>query len=132
MAAAQTSGARPLGIPATKHPDAPWNGSGYLQGLKVDIVQWLGWLTWIGLAVCIVALIMFGAALALDKERGEAISARLRIWCCCGWGGCDVDWGGWSAGVCNSEVMMVSKACWLVGFVVVSGVVDGCFVCVWG
>lgn len=75
MAAVQTSGARPLEIPATKHPDAPWNGSGYLQGLKVDIVQWLGWLTWIGLAVCIVALIMFGAALALDKERGEAISA---------------------------------------------------------
>ena len=75
MAAAQTSGARPLEIPATKHPDAPWNGSGYLQGVEGGYCAVVGVVDvdWVGGVYCGVDYVWGG--LALDKERGEAISA---------------------------------------------------------
>lgn len=40
------------------------------------VMVWLGYLSYVGLAVSALAVIVLGALLVLDRDRGEPVSAR--------------------------------------------------------
>ncbi|MGV0394320.1 MULTISPECIES: hypothetical protein [Corynebacterium] len=60
-------------------PDSAWN-MGSVVGADgasaiATLMTWVGWVSWIALALCGLAAIAFAAMLAIDKDRGRAISA---------------------------------------------------------
>ncbi|MBZ8176219.1 hypothetical protein GSS88_00140 [Corynebacterium sp. 3HC-13] len=54
-------------------PQSVWTPPSDVTG---TIMNWLGICSYIGLAIAIIAVIVFGAMTILDKDRGEPISAR--------------------------------------------------------
>lgn len=53
-------------------PSTPWRPPEQVVG---EITSWLNFLLYVGLTVSVVATIVFGAMWALDKDRGEPVSA---------------------------------------------------------
>lgn len=64
-------------------PQSPWgmeevtvlDSSGSSSSAAATISEWVGWISWIGIVLSGLALMGFAVMLALDKERGRAISA---------------------------------------------------------
>lgn len=54
-------------------PTRPWT---FPPEVVHELEKWLGLFAWIGLALSIAAVIIFGMFLALDRDRGEPVSAR--------------------------------------------------------
>lgn len=62
-----------MDIIAAGPPTSPWN---LPSEAAAEVTQWLSLASFVGLALSIVAVLIFGAFLALDKDRGEPVSAR--------------------------------------------------------
>lgn len=54
-------------------PTRPWT---FPPEVVAELNKWLGLFNYIALAMAIAAVIIFGMFLALDRERGEPVSAR--------------------------------------------------------
>lgn len=62
-----------MDIIAAGPPTSPWN---LPSEAAAEVTQWLSMTAYVALAFSIVSTFIFGAFLALDKERGEPVSAR--------------------------------------------------------
>mgnify|MGYP000870447007 FL=1 len=52
-------------------PSNPWTPPG---GVTHDVMQWLGWVMYVGLALSMLSIMMMGIMMMIDRNRGEPMS----------------------------------------------------------
>ena len=53
-------------------PSSPWTPPG---GVTHEVMQWLGWVMYVGLALSMLSIMMMGVMMMIDRNRGEPMSS---------------------------------------------------------